>query len=41
MNETPIRAYSKQELAQTYFPDIAPPGRPSTASARGSTVANR
>ena len=24
MNETPIRAYSKQELAQTYFPDIAP-----------------
>lgn len=24
MNETPIRAYSKQELAQTYFPGIAP-----------------
>lgn len=40
MNETPIRAYSKQELAQTYFPDIAL-GRPSTASARGLTVANR
>lgn len=33
MNETPIRAYSKQELAQTYFPDIAP--RSSTAFARG------
>lgn len=24
MSETPIRAYSKQELAQAYFPDIAP-----------------
>ena len=22
MNETPIRAYSKQELAQTYFPVV-------------------